>query len=135
MKTTMLAALMLAVIALSMYSCSWFSKSKNKPVLTGKWKVTAIDDSTSKHGSFFSGFNADSARVEVSFITDSSLTVSSADRPNGDTAIYHLTTGNASIIVKAGNDSKYDTFKVKMLTDTLLLVSQDSVYVQLIKQP
>lgn len=131
----MLAAPVLAVIMFSVFSCNWFSKSNKAPTLVGKWKVTAIDDSTSKRNSFFNWFNADTARVEVSFITDSLLTITSAGRPNGDTATYYLTTGNASIIVKADNDSKYDTFAVKVLTDTLLRVSQDSVYVQLTKQP
>lgn len=131
----MLAAPVLAVIIFSVFSCKWVSKSNKAPTLLGKWKVTAIDDSTSKRSSFFNGFNADTTRVEVSFITDSSLTITSAGRPNGDTATYHLTTGNASIILKADGDSKYDTFAVKLLNDTLLRVRKDSVYFQLTKQP
>jgi len=131
----MLAVSMLAVITLGICSCTWFSKNNGAPPLTGKWKLTAMEDSSGKPFSFFGQFNSDSVRFAVSFITDSMIIATSADKPIGDTGIYRFTKDKTAILVKGSDGIKYDTFAIKVLTDTLFRVYRDNIYFQFTKQP
>jgi len=136
MKTKMLAAYMLAAITLSICSCGWFTK-KSGTTLTGKWKVTVINDSSVagiKGNSFFAGFNADSLNFVCSFLADSTLTATSIKQPKGDTAKYYTDAAYHFIYVQ-GKDSRPDTFPVLLLTDTVLTVVKDSVHITLRRLP
>jgi len=136
MKTKMLAACMLAAIIFSLFSCGWFSKKENIS-LAGKWKVTAIaDSSTGNYGkSFFSDFNGDSSNAVVSFGTDSSITYTANKEQESDTAKYYTDKGLHIIYVQDNHGNKVDTFPVLSLTDTLLTVVKDSVHITLKRLP
>lgn len=133
----MLAACTLAATTLCLHSCGWFTKKSNTN-LTGKWKVTAITDS-SRSGlrgtSFFSGYNADSINAVLHFTADSSLVVTINTEPKIDTAKYYTDAGYRFIYVKEGKEIKPDTFPVLSLTDSVLTVVKDSVHITLKKLP
>jgi hypothetical protein len=138
MKIKMPAARMLAAITLGLLGCDWFSKKKTTVSLTGTWKVTGIADSSAagaKGKSFLHDFNAGSGDATVTFNADSSLLVTSAGTPAIDTAEYFTDTAKTKIFVRAETGLTYDTFAIKALSDTLLLVVTDSIYIQLKKQP
>lgn len=133
MRTKMLAACMLAAITLCLLSCGWFTKD-NKVTLTGKWRVTAIIDSSAeglKGNSFFSGFNADSTKAVVNFNADSSLVFTTAKDNDTSKSVFHTDADFHFIYVKDDKASKADSFAVAYVNDTLLNVVKDSLHITL----
>jgi len=139
MRTKMLAACVFAAICLALISCNWFGKKKTVTRLAGKWKITAITDSSIgglRGKSIFADVTRDTAIGFINFISDSTVSfISVKDSTEKDTALYHVDTALHSISVRGLQDEKEQHYAIRQMDDTLLHVMLDSIYITLHKQP
>lgn len=140
MKKQTLAAFVGVAITLGMGACQLLGNHKPKSVsastaIIGKWQVTGVGDSSEpakKSGnSWFGGFNPNTTKILANFYRDSILIVRYAKQP-ADTSKYYTDGAAQKLFVESKNQK--DSFGIVLLTDSILRVAKDSLYITLKKQ-
>jgi len=140
MKKQTLAAYVCAAITLGMGACQLLGNHQPKSVsastaIIGKWQVTGVGDSSRQSkklgNSWLGGFNADSTKIFANFYRDSILMVQYAKQP-ADTSKYYADDAAQKLFVESKNQK--DSFGIVLLTDSILQVAKDSLYITLKKQ-
>ena len=139
MKTKMLAACMLAAITLSLLSCDWFSKkdSSETPSVIGTWQLTGVKDSARNEKDISNlmlfAMKPDSAKVLVTFGSDSTAIFSFANKGEPDSSKFYVDSSVQKIFIK--EDSVFHTYGIISLTKDSLELADDSLHLVFKKQP
>lgn len=126
MNIKSIAAFVVAIATISIFSCKWFASSKEEQTespLYGRWHLDSLEagNDSSIIYAFIGMAMKDSAGIDVEFRKDTVLTFSGNSI---DTSLYHYDTGKQQLLI---NDSTKETMTVSQLNDSLLsLKTKDS---------
>jgi len=136
MKTKKLAACLIAVITLSVFSCHWFSKSKTvtKNNIIGTWRVIDFWQG-SKRDSTTNGITLKDSILILTFKADSNMLVFQTRSLNDTLPLtYYVDEHAQKIFVKIlGAFEPYNV--VSLQKDTLTVFTDDNKHIILTKQP
>lgn len=135
------AAIIIAVICISLLSCDWLFGKKDQPAkqIIGKWKIENMADSSQQHRNslgllLFAIAAKDSAGVGVQFGTDSSFRYFNQSKTVQDSGKYYVDITIQTLFLK--NDSVWLPYQIKTWTDSSLQLfsTNDSVWCTLGKK-